>query len=106
MLVSPPSIARSSSEEMLDSLRRRDEGENQDLPLAPCNDQWELANIKSTVGDEASVMLLDGSVMTVSTTNLLPANPEFLISRSIVEVKIDLRRQKQQSLHYNIWCWR
>lgn len=28
----------------------------------PRNDQWELAKIKSTVGDEASVMLLDGSV--------------------------------------------
>lgn len=35
MLVSPHSIARSSLEEMLDSLRRRDEGENQkDLPPA------------------------------------------------------------------------
>ncbi|KAI3504463.1 hypothetical protein L1887_25944 [Cichorium endivia] len=188
MLLSPPPIARSSLEEMLDSLRRRDEGENQDLPPAlpsrptskarlpkrllpakldveyvappdftnikkqdancitdsvcnfgrkrvkgaatagespytmapvceqrltddggatlatpsmsqetewedsicyfvkkklrvwcrPRNDQWELAKIKSTVGDEASVMLLDGSVMTVSTADLLPANPEVL----------------------------
>ncbi|KAL4566850.1 hypothetical protein LXL04_030975 [Taraxacum kok-saghyz] len=44
----------------------------------PRNEQWELAKIKSTVGDEASVMLLDGSVMTVSTGDLLPANPEVL----------------------------
>ncbi|CAH1428642.1 unnamed protein product [Lactuca virosa] len=188
MLLSPPPVARSSLEEMLDSLRRRDEDENRDLPPAlptrptskarlpkrllpskldveyvappdftnikkqdvkcitgsvchfgrkkvtaaaavgespytmapvceqrlaedggatlatpsisqetdwedsicyfvkkklrvwcrPRNDQWELAKIKSTVGDEASVMLLDGSVMTVSTGDLLPANPEVL----------------------------
>ncbi|GJU67184.1 myosin-2 isoform X1 [Tanacetum coccineum] len=182
MLVSPHSIARSSLEEMLDSLRRRDEGENQkDLPPAlpsrptskarlpkrliqaklnmenvvskvisnnnnnmkkqdgnvgvrvgdggggcnfgrrkvarvcdqrvmenggamlgkcneaewddsigyfvnkqlrvwcrPRNDQWELAKIKSAVGEEASVTLLNGNGITVSTRDLLPANTEIL----------------------------
>lgn len=44
----------------------------------PRNDQWELAKIKSTVGEEATVMLLDGSAVTVSTGDLLPANTEIL----------------------------
>ncbi|KAJ9568038.1 hypothetical protein OSB04_004004 [Centaurea solstitialis] len=44
----------------------------------PRLDQWELAKIKSTVGEEATVMLLDGSSVTVSTSDLLPANTEIL----------------------------
>ncbi|KAK1435680.1 hypothetical protein QVD17_01446 [Tagetes erecta] len=167
MLVSPNSIARSSLEEMLDSLRRRDAGENSnDLPPAlpsrptskarlprrliqakiamehvssrdsvnnklqdvKCmsgdfdrkkvnetsaaaaaaaaavasgksrstmpldyfiknklgvwcksqNDQWELAKIKSTAGEEATVMIFNGNVIAKSTGELLPANPEIL----------------------------
>ncbi|XP_071730168.1 myosin-2-like [Rutidosis leptorrhynchoides] len=42
------------------------------------NGQWELGIIRSTVGGKASVTLLDGAVITVSTLELLPANAEIL----------------------------
>ncbi|PWA83025.1 IQ motif, EF-hand binding site, P-loop containing nucleoside triphosphate hydrolase [Artemisia annua] len=44
----------------------------------PQNGQWELAKIKSAVGEEASVTLLNGNVVTVSTRDLLPGNTEIL----------------------------
>ncbi|KAK9080637.1 hypothetical protein SSX86_000395 [Deinandra increscens subsp. villosa] len=44
----------------------------------PREDHWELAKIKSTAGEEASVTLSDGSAITVSTGELLPANTESL----------------------------
>ncbi|KAK3010950.1 hypothetical protein RJ639_011846 [Escallonia herrerae] len=40
--------------------------------------QWQSGQIQSTLGEEASVLLSDGSVVTVSTGELLPANPEIL----------------------------
>ncbi|KAJ0715594.1 putative myosin ATPase [Helianthus annuus] len=40
--------------------------------------QWELGNIQSAVNGKASVTLLDGTVMTVSTGELVPANSEIL----------------------------
>lgn len=40
--------------------------------------EWESGEIKSTQGDEASVIRKDGSVLKVSTSELLPANPEIL----------------------------
>ncbi|KAL8239242.1 hypothetical protein R6Q59_015809 [Mikania micrantha] len=42
------------------------------------NRQWELGNIQSVLGGKASVTLLDGTVMKVSTGELLPANSEVL----------------------------
>ncbi|KAK1418061.1 hypothetical protein QVD17_27199 [Tagetes erecta] len=42
------------------------------------NGQWELGNIHSAVRGKASVTLLDGTVMTLSTGELLPANSEIL----------------------------
>lgn len=42
------------------------------------NGQWELGKIQSAVRGKASVTLLDGTVMTVSTRELLPANTEIL----------------------------
>lgn len=42
------------------------------------NGQWELGKIQSAVGGKASVTLLGGTVMTVSTLELLPANTEIL----------------------------
>ncbi|KAK9074189.1 hypothetical protein SSX86_006786 [Deinandra increscens subsp. villosa] len=42
------------------------------------NGQWELGKIQSAVGGKASVTLLDGTVLTVSTGELLPANSEIL----------------------------
>lgn len=40
--------------------------------------QWESGQIQSTSGEKASVMLVDKSVVPVSTTELLPANPDIL----------------------------
>ncbi|KVI02253.1 IQ motif, EF-hand binding site-containing protein [Cynara cardunculus var. scolymus] len=42
------------------------------------NGQWELGKIQSASGGKASVTLLDGTVMVVSTGELLPANMEIL----------------------------
>ncbi|XP_076944180.1 myosin-2-like [Bidens hawaiensis] len=42
------------------------------------NGQWELGNIQSAVKGKATVTLLDGTVMTVSTADLVPANSEIL----------------------------
>ncbi|XP_073025671.1 myosin-2-like [Primulina eburnea] len=44
----------------------------------PRNGHWESGKIQSTSGEKASVLLSDGSVMTVSTRELLPANPDIL----------------------------
>ncbi|GFZ12563.1 myosin 2 [Actinidia rufa] len=40
--------------------------------------QWELGQIQSTSGENATVLLLDGTVVKVSTGELLPANPDIL----------------------------
>ncbi|EPS70501.1 hypothetical protein M569_04240, partial [Genlisea aurea] len=42
------------------------------------NGPWELGQIQSTVGEKASVLLADGSVVTVSKEELEPANPDIL----------------------------
>nr|XP_043628342.1 myosin-2-like isoform X2 [Erigeron canadensis] len=42
------------------------------------NGQWESGKIQSSVGGKASVTLLDGTAVTVSTGELLPANAEIL----------------------------
>ncbi|XP_073127821.1 myosin-2 [Henckelia pumila] len=44
----------------------------------PRNGNWESGKVLSTSGEKASVVLSDGSVMTVSTRELLPANPDIL----------------------------
>ncbi|KAI3988184.1 hypothetical protein MKX01_011973 [Papaver californicum] len=40
--------------------------------------QWELGSIQSNSGDDAIVLLPDGSIVTVSLGNLLPANPDII----------------------------
>ncbi|KAG9153858.1 hypothetical protein Leryth_005955 [Lithospermum erythrorhizon] len=42
------------------------------------NEKWESGHIESTSGDKASVLLSDGRVLTVSTWDILPANPDIL----------------------------
>ncbi|KAK4439890.1 Myosin-2 [Sesamum alatum] len=42
------------------------------------NGVWESGQIQSTSGEKASVLLSDGSVVTVPTQELLPANPDIL----------------------------
>ncbi|KAI3702897.1 hypothetical protein L6452_28650 [Arctium lappa] len=42
------------------------------------NGQWELGKIQSAAGGKASVTLLDGTVVVMSTEELLPANMEIL----------------------------
>ncbi|KAL3503279.1 hypothetical protein ACH5RR_037728 [Cinchona calisaya] len=42
------------------------------------NSQWELGQIQSTIGQKASVLLSDGSVLSVPIGELLPANPDIL----------------------------
>ncbi|OVA20205.1 IQ motif [Macleaya cordata] len=42
------------------------------------NGHWESGKIQSTSGDDALVLLPNGSVVTVSQENLLPANPDIL----------------------------
>ncbi|XP_027170682.1 myosin-2 isoform X1 [Coffea eugenioides] len=42
------------------------------------NRQWELGQIQSTIGEKASVLLSDGSVLSVPIGELLPANPDIL----------------------------
>ncbi|XP_071907469.1 myosin-2-like isoform X3 [Coffea arabica] len=42
------------------------------------NRQWELGQIQSTMGEKASVLLSDGSVLSVPIGELLPANPDIL----------------------------
>ncbi|PHT62898.1 Myosin-2 [Capsicum annuum] len=42
------------------------------------NRQWEPGQVQSTSGDEASVLLSDGSVAAVPVGELLPANPDIL----------------------------
>ncbi|XP_010268832.1 PREDICTED: myosin-2 [Nelumbo nucifera] len=42
------------------------------------NGQWELGKIQSTSGKDAVVLLSGGSVVTVPTGNILPANPDIL----------------------------
>ncbi|KAL1563673.1 myosin-2-like isoform X1 [Salvia divinorum] len=42
------------------------------------DDLWESGQIKSNSGDKALVLLSDGSVLTVPTQDLLPANPQIL----------------------------
>ncbi|XP_058211003.1 myosin-2 isoform X2 [Rhododendron vialii] len=42
------------------------------------NGQWELGQIQSTLGENSTVLLLDGAAVKVSTGELLPANPDIL----------------------------
>ncbi|KAK4342033.1 hypothetical protein RND71_037849 [Anisodus tanguticus] len=42
------------------------------------NGQWVSGNIQSTSGEKATVLLSDGSVVTVSVGEVLPANPDVL----------------------------
>lgn len=42
------------------------------------NRQWELGQIQSTIREKASVLLSDGSVLSVPIGELLPANPDIL----------------------------
>ncbi|XP_055807191.1 myosin-2-like isoform X2 [Solanum dulcamara] len=42
------------------------------------NRQWEPGQVQSTSGDQASVLLSDGSVVAVPVGELLPANPDIL----------------------------
>ncbi|KVH99137.1 IQ motif, EF-hand binding site-containing protein [Cynara cardunculus var. scolymus] len=65
----------------------------------PRNDQWELAKIKSTVGEAATVMLLDGSAVKVSTGDLLPANTEILDG---VDDLIELGYLNEPSVLHNL----
>ncbi|KAL3850779.1 hypothetical protein ACJIZ3_012661 [Penstemon smallii] len=44
----------------------------------PRNCGWESGKIQSTSGEKASVLLPDGSVVTVPTQELVPANPDIL----------------------------
>ncbi|XP_071692062.1 myosin-2-like isoform X2 [Rutidosis leptorrhynchoides] len=63
------------------------------------NDQWESAMIKSTIGEEASVMLLGGSAITVFTRDLLPANTEILDG---VDDLLQLGYLNEPSVVYNL----
>ncbi|KAB5534688.1 hypothetical protein DKX38_017774 [Salix brachista] len=42
------------------------------------NGKWDLGKIEETLGDEATISLLSGTVVKVSTAELLPANPDIL----------------------------
>ncbi|KAD4385990.1 hypothetical protein E3N88_26159 [Mikania micrantha] len=65
----------------------------------PRKDRWELAKIKSTVGQEASVMLSDGSDITISTGEILPANTESL---DVVDDLVELCYLNEPSVLHNL----
>uniref|UniRef100_A0A5B7A9V3 Putative myosin-2 n=1 Tax=Davidia involucrata TaxID=16924 RepID=A0A5B7A9V3_DAVIN len=63
------------------------------------NGQWESGLIQSTLGEKASVLLSDGSVVKVSTGALLPANPDVLEG---VDDLIQLSYLNEPSVLYNL----
>ncbi|XP_010278385.1 PREDICTED: myosin-2 isoform X1 [Nelumbo nucifera] len=63
------------------------------------NDQWELGKIRSTSGEDMCVLISDGSVVTVSKGNLLPANPDILNG---VDDLIQLSYLNEPSVLYNL----
>ncbi|KAI7728978.1 hypothetical protein M8C21_025425 [Ambrosia artemisiifolia] len=65
----------------------------------PQKDLWELVKIKATMGEEASVMLSDGSALTISTGELLPANTENL---DVVDDLVQLCYLNEPSVLHNL----
>ncbi|KAK4398417.1 Myosin-2 [Sesamum angolense] len=63
------------------------------------NGIWESGQIQSTSGEKASVLLSDGSVATVPTQELLPANPDILEG---VDDLIQLSYLNEPSVLHNI----
>ncbi|CAK7327540.1 unnamed protein product [Dovyalis caffra] len=63
------------------------------------NGQWGLGKIQSTLGDEATVSLSSGTVVKVSTAELLPANPDILEG---VDDLIQLSYLNEPSVLHNI----
>ncbi|XP_057956923.1 myosin-2 [Malania oleifera] len=61
--------------------------------------KWDLGKIKSTSGEEASVLLSDGNVVKVRTGELLPANPDILQG---VDDLIQLSYLNEPSVLYNL----
>ncbi|KAK4491995.1 hypothetical protein RD792_002782 [Penstemon davidsonii] len=67
----------------------------------PRNCGWESGKIQSTSGEKASVLLSDGSVVTVPTQELVPANPDILEG---VDDLIQLSYLNEPSVLHNIQC--
>ncbi|KAI3457512.1 hypothetical protein Pfo_014175 [Paulownia fortunei] len=65
------------------------------------NGPWESGQIQSTSGEKASVLLSDGSVVTVPTQDLLPANPDILEG---VDDLIELSYLNEPSVLHNLQC--
>ncbi|GFQ06239.1 myosin-2 [Phtheirospermum japonicum] len=65
----------------------------------PQNGPWESGQIQSTSGDTASVLLSDGSVVTVRTLDILPANPDILEG---VDDLIELSYLNEPSVLHNL----
>ncbi|KAL1537890.1 Myosin-2 [Salvia divinorum] len=63
------------------------------------NGPWESGEIKSTSGDEASVLLINGTVATFSKLNIFPANPDILQG---VDDLIQLSYLNEPSVLHNI----
>nr|TKS18183.1 hypothetical protein D5086_0000006660 [Populus alba] len=63
------------------------------------NGQWGLGKIQETFGDEATISLLSGTVVKVSTAELLPANPDILEG---VDDLIQLSYLNEPSVLHNI----
>ncbi|KAK7272499.1 hypothetical protein RJT34_29126 [Clitoria ternatea] len=61
--------------------------------------KWELGTIQSTSGDETSVSLSNGNVMTVARSEILPANPDILEG---VEDLIQLSYLNEPSVLHNL----
>ncbi|KAK4420685.1 Myosin-2 [Sesamum alatum] len=62
---------------------------------------WESGQIKSTAGEKALVLLSDGSVVTVPTQELLPANPDILEG---VDDLLQLSYLNEPSVLHNLQC--
>ncbi|KAK6131574.1 hypothetical protein DH2020_034685 [Rehmannia glutinosa] len=63
------------------------------------NGPWESGQIQTTSGEKASVLLLDGRVVTVPTKDLLPANPDILEG---VDDLIELSYLNEPSVLHNL----
>ncbi|KAL3508613.1 hypothetical protein ACH5RR_028014 [Cinchona calisaya] len=63
------------------------------------NWQWDLGQIQSTTGEKASVLVSDGSVLSVPVGELLPANPDILEG---VDDLIQLSYLNQPSVLHNL----
>ncbi|RVW93061.1 Myosin-2 [Vitis vinifera] len=61
--------------------------------------QWESGTVQSTTGEEALVLLSDGSVVKVSTGEILPANPDVLVG---VDDLIQLSYLNEPSVVHNL----